>query len=94
MKIHVRTYLDFFDIGSEEKILCTICGNVAVDIHHIHPKGMGGCKTFIFNKVKYLIECINNYITLCRKCHDKAHTNELDKGMLWVAQQTKIIKHR
>lgn len=41
---------------------CEVCGSTAVDIHHIHARGMGGSKTR---------DTIENLMALCRKCHIK-----------------------
>jgi 5-methylcytosine-specific restriction endonuclease McrA len=43
---------------------CEVCGETAVDIHHIRPKGMGGSKR---------ADEPSNLIALCRSCHDRAH---------------------
>jgi len=93
MVIHKKIYMEFFGYTEADTILCTVCGRVAVDIHHIHPKKMGGHKTFEFNGKTYEIESIKNYIALDRECHDAAHADKLSKGVLWIAQQTKIIRH-
>jgi hypothetical protein len=39
---------------------CEICGAMAVDIHHIYARGMGGSN---------LKDVIENLMALCRKCH-------------------------
>lgn len=44
-------------------LLCEVCGQPAVDIHHIIPKGMGGTKRVYTG---YLL------IALCRHDHDRA----------------------
>lgn len=62
MKKHVKVYLDHFGYGIEDFIPCEMCGQKAVDIHHIEARGMGGTKT----KDK-----IENLQALCRHCHMK-----------------------
>ena len=39
---HKKVYCTFFNLDISDHILCTNCQQVAVDIHHIHPRGMGG----------------------------------------------------
>ncbi len=60
MKKHVKNYLKATGLQGEI-ILCEVCGQVAVDIHHIIFKGQGGSDEY------------ENLIALCRVCHEKAH---------------------
>jgi hypothetical protein len=60
MKKHTRVYLDHFGYTGDEFIPCEVCGDRAVDIHHIDCRGMGGSKT----KDK-----IESLMGLCRSCH-------------------------
>ena len=61
MKNHTRVYLEYFGIDEEDPfIACEICGQRAVDIHHIEARGMGGSKKK---------DRIENLMALCRKCH-------------------------
>lgn len=85
MKIHVKIYLKYFGYGEQDVIACEMCGNIAVDIHHIYFKGMGGRKTFDYKGDTYDINDIVNLIALCRKDHDKAHKMEHSKDMLMFA---------
>lgn len=43
---------------------CERCSSIAVDVHHIIPKGMGGANRD---------DRDSNLIALCRACHDYAH---------------------
>lgn len=52
--------MDYFGYGPEDYIPCEVCGNKAVDIHHIVARGMGS------GKGKDEIE---NLMGLCRPCH-------------------------
>lgn len=61
MQKHTIKYFDYFDYGPEDFIPCEICGNRAVDIHHI--KGRIGKNS----------NSIENLIGLCRGCHNDAH---------------------
>ena len=64
MKKHIKIYLDHHGYGLEDIIPCEKCRAVAVDIHHIELKGMGGDPSK---------DRIDNLIALCRLCHDKEH---------------------
>ena len=55
MKKHTKIYLEFND-----EPICELCGKVAVDIHHIESRGMGGS-----NKK----DVLENLMALCRNCH-------------------------
>lgn len=58
---HKEIYLNhvYPDWGPDDKIPCEICGNVAVDIHHIIRRGLIGPKANV----------IENLMAVCRKCH-------------------------
>lgn len=60
MKNHVKIYLKEMGYDISSFIGCEVCGNQAVDIHHIESRGMGGTT----NK-----DTIDNLMALCRKCH-------------------------
>jgi 5-methylcytosine-specific restriction endonuclease McrA len=60
MQKHTKIYLNHFDYTIDEFIPCEVCGNKAVDIHHIDCRGMGGTKEK---------DRIDNLMALCRKCH-------------------------
>lgn len=60
MKPHTKIYMDYFGYTVADFIACEVCGNKAVDIHHIEARGMGGSK-----KKDY----IENLQAVCRKCH-------------------------
>lgn len=64
MKKHTKIYFDFFGYDIPEDAVCEICGNPAVDVHHIDARGMGGDP----NGTKDVIE---NLMGLCRKDHDE-----------------------
>ncbi len=61
MKKHVKNYLEYYGYCREDIILCEECGQVAVDIHHINPKSLGGTDE------------VDNLAALCRGCHAKKH---------------------
>lgn len=60
MKNHTKVYLNHFGYIGEEFIPCEVCGQRAVDIHHIEARGIGGTK---------IGDTIENLMALCRYCH-------------------------
>jgi hypothetical protein len=64
MKRHTKIYMKFFGFREGDFIPCEVCGNTAVDIHHIEARGMGGDP----QKKKDVIE---NLQALCRSCHNE-----------------------
>lgn len=60
MKKHVKAYMDYFGYVADDVILCEICGNRAVDLHHIDCRGMGGSSKK---------DEISNIMALCREDH-------------------------
>ena len=67
MKKHVKIFLQNFGYGEQDFIPCLMCGQRAVDIHHIERRGMGGSKTK---------DRIDNLVGLCRSCHIKAESDK------------------
>jgi len=64
MRNHTKVYLKAHGYSVADTMLCESCGAVAVDIHHVETKGMGGDKSK---------DAIGNLIALCRDCHAQAH---------------------
>ena len=63
MKKHNKLYLDFFDYGEQDFVMCEMCEqDRAVDIHHLERRGMGSTDK----------DFIENLMGLCRFCHIKA----------------------
>ena len=62
MKKHTLTYFNHFGYDISDFIPCEVCGKVAVDIHHIEARGIGGTK---------LGDTIDNLMALCREDHIK-----------------------
>jgi 5-methylcytosine-specific restriction endonuclease McrA len=56
-----KVYRDFFGVGDDDVVLCEICDQPAVDLHHVSRKGMGGSKEKDY---------IENLMALCRRCHE------------------------
>ena len=66
MKNHTLVYFRHFGImwypdGTHDWIGCEVCGDTAVDCHHIENRGMGGSKSK---------DHIDNLMMLCRMCHE------------------------
>lgn len=65
MKRHVKNYLEEHGYGIQDVIMCEDisdgCEGVAVDIHHIVPKSLGGTDEE------------DNLVAVCRACHQKRH---------------------
>jgi len=60
MKKYTKLYMDYFGYVLDDVIPCELCGNRAVDIHHIKARGMGGSKNS---------DHIDNLMAVCRQCH-------------------------
>ena len=73
MKKYIKIYMDYHDYVLDDVILCSACGTVAVDIHHLEGRKMGGSKNKDF---------IENLIALCRRCHIKAETDKVFNNQL------------
>lgn len=67
LRTYTKIYYNYFDFGFEDFVPCEICGDKAVDIHHIIAR----------SKEKSLENDINNLIGICRRCHlgfgDRTH---------------------
>ena len=59
-----KTYFEYFGYDESDPPICEISGKIAVDIHHIQARGMGGSK-------KKSIHKIDNLMALTREIHDK-----------------------
>ncbi|MCT4253006.1 HNH endonuclease [Elizabethkingia anophelis] len=84
MQKHIKVYIGFFNPHDTSWIPCEICGNKAVDIHHIHRRSEFG------KKCKGEQDKIENLIALCRKCHELAHANTFTKDYLKEVHNKKI----
>jgi enamine deaminase RidA (YjgF/YER057c/UK114 family) len=85
MKKHVKTYLDYFGYDQSSWIACEMCGQTAVDIHHIDARGMGGSQTK---------DTIDNLQALCRKCHMELGDKKEHKVMMKVVHQVKMNERK
>lgn len=80
---HKKIYITEMDYAEGENIPCEMCYKIAVDIHHITPRGMGGskCKDYI-----------ENLIALCRECHIKAENEKQYNNMCRIQHLINIIR--
>ena len=70
LKNYKKLFSDFWGYHENGIPLCWNCHKeVAVDIHHLIPKGMGGVKNNRLNR-------IDNLYALCRKCHTLGHSDK------------------
>ena len=60
MRNHTKVYMSHFGYALDDFIPCEVCGNKAVDIHHLECRGMGGSKDK---------DNIQNLQAVCRNCH-------------------------
>jgi len=63
---HKKIYLDYFGYGEQDFVPFECCHAIAVDIHHLCRRGIGGSKTKDY---------IENLMGLCRSCHIKAESS-------------------
>ena len=70
MKDYKKLFSRYWSVSSDDALLCWYCNqSVAVDIHHIESKKMGGVQNNRLNR-------IDNLFAVCRKCHSLAHKNK------------------
>jgi|TARA_R100000482_G_C5095659_1_gene133088 5-methylcytosine-specific restriction endonuclease McrA len=70
MKDYKKLFSRYWSVSSDDALLCWYCNqSVAVDIHHIESKKMGGVSKNRLNR-------IDNLFAVCRKCHSLAHKNK------------------
>jgi 5-methylcytosine-specific restriction endonuclease McrA len=81
MKKHTKIYMLYFGYDTSDFISCEVCGDKAVDIHHIECRGMGGTKE---------ADKIENLQALCRKCHEKFGDKTRYKEFLQEIHNSKL----
>lgn len=60
--VYTQLYYEFFEYFEGDVIFCEVCLNVAVDMHHLKARGMGG---------RNRKDNIKDVMALCRDCHEK-----------------------
>ncbi len=78
MKPHVENYMKAEGYCREDVIICEMCNEIAVDIHHIDYKSQGGTDE------------VKNLIALCRKHHDLAHAKKIEKPIMFEIVERRI----
>jgi len=71
MQKHTKIYMEYFGYQIAEDVSCEFCNYPAVDIHHIHGRGIGK-------------DIISNLMALCRTCHNRAHNELVSKSELQI----------
>ena len=84
MKPHTKLYLLYFQLDESDFIECEMCGNKAVDIHHISSRKMGGQKDK---------DTIENLMALCRDCHVKFGDKKQYVNLLKKIHESRIQKN-
>lgn len=93
MQKHTQIYYDHFDLDESDVPECEISGEMAVDIHHIYSRGMGGKKTFTHEGVTYDINHIFNLMALSRTEHEIAEDRGHKKYLYWDIHQQILINY-
>ena len=81
MKNHTKIYFKHFGYDLSDFIPCEVCDGVAVDIHHIKCRGMGGSKEH---------DNIINLMALCRQCHINFGDKKQFIDFLTLKHKTKL----
>jgi hypothetical protein len=63
MQSYIKLYLDYFNKGEQDIVLCERCGARSNQIHHIYGRGKGK-------------DIITNLMALCVNCHSLAHASK------------------
>ena len=86
LKNYKKLFADYWGYCESDTPLCWLCNmQVAVDIHHIENKKMGGVAGNRLNR-------IDNLFPLCRSCHNKVHKNKGINEKLKLILKDKIYK--
>ncbi len=91
MTKHYRNYINFYGLDEGESICSELSGEVAVDLHHIYPKDMGGRKTFTHEGVEYDIDAVENLIAVTRTQHNMCDAGDWSKDKLWDIHQRNMV---
>ena len=84
MKKHTMVYFNHFGYDISSFIPCEVCGKVAVDIHHIEARGIGGTKVG---------DTIDNLMALCREDHIKYGDKKQYKEFLKCKHSERLIRN-
>ncbi len=70
MKAHIEIYLKAFGYDISDFMPCEICSQLAVNVHHISPRGRGGSKEKDY---------ISNLMGVCMSCHNDCENHVYSK---------------
>lgn len=89
MKDYKKLFSKYWSVSPDDTLLCWNCNQaVAVDIHHIEQKGMGGVSKNRLNR-------IDNLFAVCRKCHSLAHKNKsVNEGFKKILKEKIELKEK
>ena len=71
LKNHTKVFMDYWGYDIPEDVDCIICGNFAIDVHHIKGRGAGGDK-------HHYKDHPTNLASLCRACHEKTASKKFN----------------
>jgi hypothetical protein len=82
MKKHTKVLCDYWGYAIPEDIACIVCGNYAVDTHHIKNRKSGSSKNLDYPE---------NLAPLCREHHTQAEHNPKFNAYVYKTLLLKII---
>lgn len=82
MKKHTKVLCDYWGYDIPEDINCIVCGDFAVDTHHIKNRGSGGSKNLDYPE---------NLASLCREHHQRAESEPKFNAYVYKTLLLKII---
>ncbi len=82
MKKHTKVLCDYWGYAIPEDISCIVCGNYAVDTHHIKNRGSGGSSNLDYPE---------NLASLCREHHQQAEHEPKFNAHVYKILLLKII---
>lgn len=91
MKNHIKIYLNYFGYSIADGIVCEAselepdwCKGMAVSVHHISPRGMGGSKKK---------DTIDNLVALCMPCHERAEHDKKFNEEVSLIHRKNCLRH-
>lgn len=78
-----RIYCDALGLRMGDQLMCEISGQPAQDIHHIHPKGMGGSNR---------LDRIENLMAITRGRHEMYGDKKQHKHFLFSIHKEFLIQ--
>ena len=84
MRRHTEIYLKHFGYSTADTILCEVSSEVAVDIHHIFPRGRGGSKER---------DIVENLMAVSRRVHIEYGDKTEHRLMLLEKHEQRLQEH-